>query len=128
MAFTIIVTEENLVIQLKHAGEVTVRELEQGREAAVEALKTAGYKRLLVDVRAVETDLTMMEHFSFTTSHIGILPIELKTAVLIRPDYTATAGFVEDVAVNRGISLKVFTDERNALIWLNVPNPSLRSL
>lgn len=41
-----------------------------------------------------------------------------KLAMLNRPDVILPDNFVENVAVNRGANVKVFTDLENAVRWL----------
>jgi hypothetical protein len=42
----------------------------------------------------------------------------LKIALVGREDQMFTDNFVENVAINRGINLKIFTDVDEAVIWL----------
>ena len=55
--------------------------------------------------------------FEFITFHIEHLPRGVITAVLMRPD-AGDASFIENVAVNRGVTRRVFTDKQNAVEWL----------
>ena len=121
MAYTVTIADSGSYIRLVHWGKISIEELEQGREVAISALESAKLERLVVDKREMVTDLTMMQHFSFTASHVGKLPEGLKTAVLVRPDYAEKAGFVRDVATNRNINLKIFTTEYHAQAWLKMP-------
>jgi hypothetical protein len=52
------------------------------------------------------------------------VPAVAKVAVTCNPAFLPEASFFEDVVVNRGLSLRVFTDIETARTWLLGPNES----
>ena len=57
---------------------------------------------------------------SFMVAEYGVKMIGIisKTALVGREDQMLSDNFVENVAVNRGVNLKLFTDADEAIDWL----------
>lgn len=72
-----------------------------------------GICRVLVDVRKQEQLAGTMTLFEFGVN----LPRSLKYAVLVEL-HIGEHRFIENVAVNRGINVKMFDTEENATDWL----------
>lgn len=117
MAYTINLSSDSAYICLTHTGETPFSEYEDGRNEAIASMQSHGLFKLLVDVRNVTSSLSLLEHFEFTSSHVEHLPRGVRTAILMRPD-AADTRFIENVAVNRGITIRLFTDKRKAVEWL----------
>ncbi len=105
-------------IHLCYSGRVTLEELYASRENAIQMLADFSCRRLLVDVVDMSNNLDTLQHFEFTSSHRRILPAGVRVAVMVRDDVKDDGSFVEDIAVNRGIDLRVFYRAPEALDWL----------
>ena len=75
-------------------------------------------KRLLVDARGISKLQSVFDDYDFTTQHRTELPLGTRHAVVIRPEHEKHMQFVEDVAQNRSINLKLFMDKNQAINWL----------
>jgi hypothetical protein len=67
-------------------------------------------------------DLKIIELYEINKNHADLFPVGTKHAVIISQT-TAKPGdeeFVENVAVNRGVHLKIFEDKEDAMGWLGV--------
>ncbi|MBU0983690.1 MAG: hypothetical protein KKA42_07455 [candidate division Zixibacteria bacterium] len=74
--------------------------------------------RLFVDARAAVSDLSPTARFNMVLSPQTILPPGARILVLVAPDAIPRSDFRETVTLNRGILLKVFSDETEGLAWL----------
>jgi hypothetical protein len=79
-----------------------------------------GIKRILIDVRKSGVRMSTVEIFDLHDLHQHEFSKDTKHALLYSPANIARADvqFAENVAVNRGIYLKVFTDIESAKRWL----------
>ncbi len=118
MSYEITRREDLGALQLTHTGHADIGELTAAREQVINDLQHQGCARLLVDVRHVEHELGMQDHFEFTAANASLLPVGLHVAVVVRPDFPHIARFIENVAVNRGVMLSVFEEPRDAEHWL----------
>ncbi|MDQ8037213.1 MAG: hypothetical protein REI12_07305 [Pedobacter sp.] len=118
MSYEITRREDLGALQLTHTGLADIDELTTAREKVIGDLQRQGCGRLLVDVRRVEHELGMQDHFEFTAAHASLLPPGLRVAVVVRPDFPHIAQFIENVAVNRGVVLSVFEEAQDAEHWL----------
>jgi SpoIIAA-like len=75
-----------------------------------------GHIRVLADLRGVEQDVPGYDRFILCEYYAKEIRYTLKTAVVGPPE--RITGFFEDVAVNRGGNVRVFSDEQSALRWL----------
>ncbi len=118
MSYEITHREDLSALQLTHTGHADINELTAAREQVITDLQHQGCGRLLVDVRCVEHELGMQDHFEFTAANASLLPVGLHVAVVVRPDFPHIARFIENVAVNRGVVLSVFQEAQDAEHWL----------
>lgn len=118
MSYEITRREDISALQLTHTGHADISELSAAREQVINDLTDQGCGRLLVDVRHVEHELGMQDHFEFTPANASLLPMGLHVAVVVRPDFPHIAQFIENVAVNRGVMLGIFEEAQDAEHWL----------
>lgn len=97
---------------------MTREEHEKGRDEAIRALAEKGWKRLLVDARLIHAKMSVLDDFEFTQEHQSTLLKSIRIAVIHRKDESDRFMFIENVAVNRGAQMKVFTDPEEAIHWL----------
>ena len=118
MTYEIRKRDDLSALQLTHHGAADIAELTAAREKVINDLQRDGCGRLLVDVSHVEHELGMLDHFEFTSANASLLPVGLRVAVLVRPDFRTIAQFIENVALNRGVVLNVFEEAQAAETWL----------
>ena len=118
MTYAVYSIADDEYILLEYTGEVTREEHETGRRHAIQKLTEHGWRRLLVDARRIAAQMSVVDDFEFTVDNVAIHPPLVNIAVVHRSDEAERFRFIEDVAVNRGLNLKVFTDSDEAIDWL----------
>ena len=83
-----------------------------------------GLRRVLVDIREAAIDDSAVDLLEFNSSHYDVLPRGCRIGVVAHLDATSAPAcrFAETVAFNRGIAMRVFTDDEEALAWLTRPS------
>ena len=105
-------------VSLTFTGKVTRAEQEKGRAAAVRVLSAKGLGKLVVDATRIESEVSIADEFEFTSEHKSSHGASVRIAVLYHRDEYERFHFIENVARNRGVNLKTFTDPNQANIWL----------
>ena len=118
MAYTIDRVEDGGVVHVTLEGVLTKRDHDEFRAQVVAAINETGWSRVLIDARRADPKMSVADDFEFTKDHRALLPIQLRSAILHRPDEAGRYGFIENVAVNRGVNLRAFSDEAEARTWL----------
>lgn len=118
MAHRIELMKDRSCVRLALAGELTRTDHETARAEAAVELKKNGWNKLLIDAAIAEPKMSVDDDFEFTDDHHSHLPKNLCTAIVHRPSETEKFRFIENVAMNRGMNMKLFTDEKKALDWL----------
>ena len=100
-----------------------IRTLEAVQEATVEVFDSAlanGLSRVLVDVRAFEGRLGVLDIYLLVTQLFQSLRGKgiKKAAIVDRPHSAMREWFLETVAVNRGFNLRMFSEVEEARQWL----------
>ena len=89
-------------------------------QRAVQACLARQQSRLLIDVRDVYGEVSIMDRFDFGERMAMLLmKHDLRIAFLCRADQVTAEGFLENVMRNRGARVRVETDESRLLEWLN---------
>jgi len=100
-------------------GEFSVEAGKQCVDRMVEACEEHERSRVLLDCRRMTGEMPVMARFQVaeygTTKRLQIKRI----ALLNREEVMLPDNFVENVAVNRGMNLKAFTDFDEAQLWIN---------
>jgi len=86
--------------------------------AIIEACREHGVTRVMCDERELEYRLNTFEHYEAAEFIAQQVPALAKAAIVCNPHYLPAADLYEDVAVNRGLMLRVFTDIERARAWL----------
>lgn len=91
------------------------------------AAKTTAYcaerriSRLLIDIRGMTGGLDTLETYEVAghelPGHEGVRRI-LRSAILDLPENIERIRFFETVAINRGLNVRIFADEDQAVAWL----------
>lgn len=86
--------------------------------AVIEAALTHGTTRILCDERELEYRLGTMDTHRAATTVAEHAPHVALIALVCAPPFARDAAFFETVAVNRGLSVRAFTDIDAASRWL----------
>jgi hypothetical protein len=111
---------ESDIIVVGHVGALTVQEIEASRRAVAEVAAERHITRILLDLSRATSGLTPAEIFELCVSQGFVLPPGVRVAVVYRLDQfpVEDARFAEDVSLNRGTTLRAFTDRDAAQQWL----------
>jgi hypothetical protein len=107
-------------VLLRHEGSITTDELYAGRIEARDLLENNGWNRLLVDLSQAKIGVRLIELFNFTVSHSATFSGYVVIAVVGSQKNYKDTTFVEAVANNRGLRMKVFHEFDQARAWLMV--------
>jgi hypothetical protein len=88
--------------------------------AILEAAREADFPRVLIDVRALEGRLSVLDSYLVVTQVFERLRGQgvNRAAILDEQISSRREWFIETVARNRGFNFRVFPDEAEALAWL----------
>lgn len=103
---------------LAHRGGTNMAELKAGRQASADRLRELQWHRLIVDLTARTTLPSTVEQFDFSAGHHDIYPLGTRSAVIVTQATHESLKFAENVAINRGMQTKFFTDIEAARSWL----------
>ena len=118
MPHRIEVIEHRKYVRLTFLGVLSRADHETARADAAAALAQNAFSKLLIDTLLAEPKMTTGDDYEFTGEHQLHLPTDLRTAIVHPPDAAERFRFIENVAVNRGMNMKLFTEEHEALGWL----------
>lgn len=111
--------DENIrAVRVTHYGVCDLTDLTQAREKAVVMLQEHRVASILVDTTAIKNTPSTITSFEFSSTHKDVISYDVKIAVVVDVLRMKDGLFAETVAVNRGISMKMFQEEKNALAWL----------
>lgn len=111
------INEKLGVLEIFSHGIVTAEDIYQSIEKSLEASKRLGINRLLVDSRKQKKmpgAVSIFRIFSTFPRHINLAILADKNQITVDDII-----FGENVAVNRGIQMKVFYKREDALNWFN---------
>ena len=118
MAHSIERVKDANYVRLSLFDELSLTDHEIARTEAALALTENGWNKLLIDAVHAKPKMSAFDNYDFTKEHQLHFPVSLQTAIIHHPDATEYFKFIEDLAVNRGMELKLFTDEIQAIDWL----------
>ena len=118
MPFDVTYVEDAGYVSGVLSGDMSGDQLEVARQAMNEQLIAHDCRRLFVDATKIDRMQSVFADFDFTTEHRNKLPLGTRHAVVIRAERKPHMQFIEDVAQNRAINLRIFLDRDEAVNWL----------
>jgi len=120
MPFNIKAIENGKYVLVEHHGFVTVTELEEGRSSAKKLLTEKNWSKVLFDVTGMTNNLSIINIYHLTKSHQHVFDVLDRIGLLVSPipERKQNSRFIENIAANRGVNLKVFFDAEQARSWL----------
>ena len=100
------------------SGEFSPETGKQCIDAMVEVSSQSQISKALLDCRKMTGEIQIMESFMVAKYGVQMIGAISKFALVGREDQMFPDNFVENVAVNRGVNLKLFTDVEKAIDWL----------
>ena len=118
--------EENGIMVMTFSGCVSKQEALSAREEASLRQMKDGVRAYLVDIRNAQIPISTTDLYDFFASLNAAFDFRTRHAVLYSPEKNdlADIAFGENMSVNRGIFLRVFSQKAEALAWLNNENSS----
>ena len=107
-------------ILIDHHGVATLSEVDELRRIVYELAEKEAISRVVVDVRGITNSFSTVEFFNLTEKHAAY-PTPMpkpRCALISRPDQLSDTKFIEDVAMNRSLPVRAFTDVEEAMKWL----------
>ena len=126
MSYTVTVRKEPDYLHVEAAGIRSRDTVLSLARDCIAACKENGHRRLLVDVQRMTGRLPTIEIYELATKDFPRLRqnLALRLVIIDRDDNRDRAQFLEDVAVNQGVDLRVFSNTERALEWLLAPRDS----
>ena len=118
MAHQIDMIKQSHIVRLSLIGELTLADHDSARADAARSLVDNGWNKLLINAVQAEPRISAVEDYEFTTGHRSHLPADLHTAIVHRPGEIDKFQFIVNVGLNRGMNMKLFTEEPEAVDWL----------
>ena len=114
------IIQKEAYIRFDYAGEFSEVMGKQCIDAMVEACSQVQLAKILLDCRKMTGEIQIFDSFEVAKYGVEMLGSAYKTALVGREDQMLPDNFVENVAVNRGVNLKIFTDIDEAIDWLTI--------
>jgi hypothetical protein len=102
------------------AGRLSLSETVELGKTICDAAVKRGFSKILLDCLAVEGELSFTERYILgdtIVDYCAIRSMTPKVAVIGKPP--TITGFVAEVASNRGLPVKTFSERQAGLDWLN---------
>ena len=112
------IIQEEAYIRFDYTGEFSEVLGKQCIDAMVEACSQVQISKALLDCRNMTGEIQIFGSYMVAEYGVKMIGIISKTALVGREDQMLHGNFVENVAVNRGVNLKIFTDADEAIDWL----------
>jgi hypothetical protein len=114
----IFVNEDLDIIEVESFGEVTADEIARSIAKVREIYSEKGVSKILVDTCKQESLPTTIDIFDLFST----FPREFKLAILVKQSQITEEDldFIETIAVNRAIRMKIFSERDVALEWLDI--------
>ena len=118
MTYKVELSEEGDYVRIILLNQLTRTEHEDFRAKALSAIDETGWDKVLIDATSASPKMSFTDDYDFTRELQSHLPINLNTAIVHCAHEAERYQFIEDVAINRGVNLRTFTNESEALNWL----------
>jgi len=121
MPVTVDIDEDLKLIRITPRGEVTKEDLQRGRSAVFDMLRDGPFKKVLVNASladAMPPTTILFEHIVEVSR--ADIPLGIKFAVVTAEQTRSDSRFMETTARNRGVMMKDFESEDEALAWLRI--------
>ena len=111
------IIQKETYIRFDVTGDFSEVKGKQCVDAMVEACSQVQISKALLDCRNMTGEIQIFESFKVAEYGVKMRGIISKIALLGREDQMHPDNFVENVALNRGVNLKIFTDVEAAIDW-----------
>jgi hypothetical protein len=105
-------------LHIEFAGEFSIPAAKRSVDTMMDACMKMSCTKVLFDCRCMTGSLSTMDRYDVAQYGSDKIDHIIRVAMLGRDDQILPDKFFENVAVNRGLTLKVFTDIDEAVAWL----------
>lgn len=112
------IADKGSFLLVEFSGQFSTQAGKQCVDAMVEACVKLGRSKVLLDCRRIQGELPIFARFEVTEYGASKRQHLRQLALVSRPEVALPDNFVENVAVNRGMNMRVFTDFDQALRWI----------
>lgn len=113
-----IITDKGCYLLAEFSEQFSVASGKQCIDSMVEACDDRGCSKVLLDCRNISGAMPVADRFQVAMYGATKRRQIRQLALLNREDVMLPDNFVENVAVNRGMNMKIFTDLDEAVLWL----------
>jgi hypothetical protein len=99
-------------------GASTTEEAEQQFKLLAEKCKCTNKNKLLLDFTGIPADISLADRYAFGKLTLFFAQYKCKVAAVCKSEQHGSTCFIETVAQNRWVDLRVFTNVEDALEWL----------
>jgi len=120
LGYTIELDAKLQAVVLRHDHPIGDSYLES-RDFLIEKMRESGYRRALVVLEGPgfgTNAFQIHDHISYLATHLP-RGVRVASVLGVQEEVDESRGFAEVVGSNRGLTLKVFYDEEQAVAWLN---------
>lgn len=120
MSIQYVLKPEGDLLTVRTTGfDENLEEVKQYGLAIVEACKEGRYLRVLCDETELEYRLGTLDTYESAVFLASQAPRLVKAAIVCNPKFVQDAHFWETVAMNRGLTVRVFQTVESAREWLD---------
>lgn len=121
MAYHLSIGKKGHVLWVKATGTRSLQTVLAMSQDIWTACVESGLRKVLVDVLALKGRLSTIDSYDIPAKHftkIRDTNIITRCAILDLKEFEHSYRFFENVAVNRGLNLRIFSDIDEAIAWL----------
>ena len=134
MGLRLKISTESRFLRVKVTGNFSLFEAKRNFITVLKAVARTKARSVLLDGRGIAGNPSMIERFyygTFAAESVGKFTARgvsraTRFAYVLEEPVLDPRRFGETVAVNRGMWIKVFDNENDALAWLGIPQPRPR--
>jgi len=114
---------DSRILDILVTGVWTLETAKQAQSEASRIVRQQNLAGILVDLREADVRFSSSQLFELSSSHAEMFPALTRHALLVsveqEKELQADLKFSENVAVNRGVTQRTFTDPDDARRWLS---------
>jgi hypothetical protein len=118
MSVKLQIDETPSYLKARFIGAGATEEVERQFELLAEKCKSTKKNRLLLDFTEIPADISLVDRYELWIRTQVFAQYRCKVAALCKPERHDSQCFLETVARNRWVDLRVFTTVDDALEWL----------
>jgi len=106
------------ILRVSSSGPFNLHNAKTFFQEVIRRAREEGVHNILIDVCGINTVVATMERFGFGSYVAELSAQAFKVAFVCREDQVWSDRFMENVSVNRGSDVRVFTTLAEAMDWL----------